>query len=206
MDGSLVATNGGGGVFSASRWDFRAAVAYQATADINMYAQFSTGFKGGGVNPRPYYQLQIQSFDPETVKSYEVGVKSQLFDRRLRLNVSAFHNKYDNIQLTLSSCPSLIPPGAPPNCYLPANVGAATINGAEAEVELRPFDGLLIDSSLSYLDFQYDRVNAATLVTLNDKPPFTPKWKYSSACSMMSSWETPAALPRASISWGKRSI
>ena len=179
VDSSLVATNGGGGTFQASRWDYRAAIAYQATPDVNMYAQFATGFKGGGINPRPYYQLQIRPFDPETVTSYELGFKSQWFDRRLRLNVSAFHNKYDDIQLTLSSCPSLIPTGAPPNCYLPANVGKATINGAEAEVEMRPVDGLLIDSSLSYLDFQYDSVNPATLVTLNDKPPFTPKWKFS---------------------------
>lgn len=179
VDASLVATNGGGGTFQGSRWDYRAAIAYQATPDINMYAQFATGFKGGGINPRPYYQLQIQSFSPETVTSYEVGLKSQWFDRRVRLNVAAFHNKYNDMQLTLSSCPSLIPPGAPPNCYLPANVGSATINGAEAELEMRPVDGLMINSSLSYLDFQYDSVNPATLIALGDKPPFTPEWKFS---------------------------
>ena len=179
VDSSIIATNGASGVFKGSRWDFRAALAYQATPDVNIYAQFATGFKGGGINPRPYYVLQIQPFAPETVKSYELGFKSQWFDRRLRLNVAAFHNKYQDIQLTLSSCPSLIPPGAPPNCYLPANVGSATINGAEAEVELRPASGFLIDSSLSYLDFQYKQVDPATLVTLSDKPPFTPKWKFS---------------------------
>lgn len=179
VDASIVATDGGSGVFSDSRWDFRAAIAYQATPGINLYGQYATGFKGGGINPRPYYLLQIQPFAPETVTSYELGFKSQLFDRRIRLNVAAFHNKYDDIQLTLSSCPSLIPPGAPPNCYLPANVGSATINGAEAELELRPVDGFLIDSSLSYLDFEYDSVNPATLVTLGDRPPFTPEWKFS---------------------------
>lgn len=179
IDSSINATNGAKGTFQGSRWDWRAAVAYQATPDINLFAQVATGFKGGGINPRPFYVLQVQPFSPETVTSYEAGIKSQFLDHRVRLNISAFHNDYKNIQLTLVSCPALIPPGAPPNCYLPANVGSATINGAEVEAELRPIEGLMIDSSLSYLDFQYKSVNPAALVLLSDKPPFTPKWKFS---------------------------
>ncbi len=142
-----------------------------------LYAQFATGFKGGGVNPRPYYVLQIKPFDPESVDAFEVGFKSRFLENSLQLNAAAFYNKYSDIQLTLNQCPTLIPPGAPPNCYLPANVGSATIKGAEVEAEwIR--GGLRLDASASYLNFQYDSVEPATLVRLTDKPPYTPEYKF----------------------------
>lgn len=179
IDSAIVVTNGASGVFKGERLDYRATAGYEITRDINVYAEFATGFKGGGVNPRPYYVLQVRPFQPETVKSFEVGLKTQLFDHRMRFNIAAFYNKYKDIQMTLGSCPDLVPPGAPPACYLPANVGDATIKGVEAETEFRPISGLLIDASASYLDFQYDKVGASTMVLLTDKPPFTPKYKFS---------------------------
>jgi iron complex outermembrane recepter protein len=178
VDGSIAATNGATGTFEGARWDYRATASYEVSSDLNVYAQFATGFKGGGINPRPYYIQQVQPFEPESVDAYEVGFKSRLLQNRLRLNVAAFHNKYSDIQLTLVQCPTLIPPGAPPNCYLPANVGSATIKGAEVEAELA-LGRLRIDSSASYLDFKYDSVQAATLVRLSDRPPYTPKYKFS---------------------------
>ncbi len=48
------------------------------------YGQVSTGYKGGGVNPRPFFLNQIQPFNPETLTTYEVGFKSDLFDRTMR--------------------------------------------------------------------------------------------------------------------------
>jgi len=178
IDGSIAATNGATGTFEGARWDYRATASYEISSDLNVYTQFATGFKGGGINPRPYYIQQVQPFEPESVDAYEVGFKSRLLENRLRLNVAAFYNKYSDIQLTLVQCPTLIPPGAPPNCYLPANVGSAKIKGAEAEAELA-LGRLRIDSSASYLDFKYDSVQAATLVRLSDKPPYTPKYKFS---------------------------
>ncbi len=179
IDLSIAATDGAVGVFRGSRWDYRATAAYQVTSDVNVYAQFATGFKGGGVDPRPYYLLQVQPFGPETVNSYELGLKSELFDHHMRLNLAAFYNKYKGIQLILFSCPQFVPPGAPPNCALPANVGNATIKGAEAEAEIRPMSNMLIDASASYVDFSYDSVDPATNVLLTDKPPFTPAFKLS---------------------------
>ena len=178
IDLSISATDGASGVFQGNRWDWRATAAYQFTPDINAYAQFATGFKGGGVNPRPYYLLQVQPFQPETVDSYEIGVKSQLFDHRMRLNLAAFYNKYKGMQLQLFSCPQFVPAGAVPNCALPANVGNSTIKGIEGEAEIHPVDGMLIDASASYIDFNYDSVDPATNVSLTDKPPYTPAFKF----------------------------
>jgi iron complex outermembrane receptor protein len=177
IDTSIVATNGSTGTFEGSRSDWRVTLAYQATDELYTYAQAATGFKGGGVNPRPYYPEQVQPFSPETVTSYEVGLKSEWLDRRVRLNLAAYYNKVKDMQLTLSTCPQYVPPGAPPNCYLPANVGDATIKGVEAELEAHPVAGLLIDMSASYLNFHYDSVDPNTQVLLTDKPPFTPSEK-----------------------------
>jgi iron complex outermembrane receptor protein len=177
IDLSIASTNGDLGVFSGSRTDYRGTIAYQIVPQVNVYAEVATGFKGGGINGRPYYDTQVLPVAPETVKSYEVGVKSDLFDRHVRLNVAAFYNNYNAMQLLLSSCPQYVPAGRPQNCALPANVGNATIKGAELETEIHLFGNLLIDSSVSYLDFRFSSVDPATLVTLNDKPPFTPKYK-----------------------------
>jgi iron complex outermembrane receptor protein len=61
------------------------------------YVQFSTGYRAGGVNPRPYVLDQAVPFSPEKLKAYEVGFKADLFDRALRLNGSVFINKYADI-------------------------------------------------------------------------------------------------------------
>ena len=80
--------NGVTGVFDGGHWDYRADIQYQWTPDLMTYASFATGFKGGGVAPRPYIAAQVTPFGPETLDAYEIGFKSYWFDRRLRLNMS----------------------------------------------------------------------------------------------------------------------
>src|SRR5690606_14873532 len=93
------------GEAAADRVDYRLAAQYSWTDDFMTYAQFSTGFKGGGVNPRPFFPQQVLSFGPETLESWELGFKSELFDRRGRFNVAGFYSDYEDIQLALSNCP-----------------------------------------------------------------------------------------------------
>ena len=52
-----------------------------------------TGFKGGGIGPRPFNPAQARGFGPETLTSYEIGLKTDLFDRRVRFNVAAFYGR-----------------------------------------------------------------------------------------------------------------
>ena len=61
--------------------------------------------QGGGVNPRPFFLSQAQNFGPETLDAYEVGLKGDFFDDMLRLNASAFVNKYEDILVTIGPCP-----------------------------------------------------------------------------------------------------
>jgi iron complex outermembrane receptor protein len=183
-NGAIYGLNGQSGTFSGTRTDYRVHADYQFTNDIMAYVQTSTGYKGGGVNPRPFYPSQILTFKPETLTAYEVGLKTNLFDRRMRLNLAAFYNLYDNIQLTLAVCPT--PPFngvqyPPAPCALPANVGKAHVSGFEAETEVHPVDHFEIDASFSYLDFKYTEINGGTStgVTLDMVTPYTPKYKAS---------------------------
>jgi iron complex outermembrane receptor protein len=165
--------NGSTAHFEGTRTDWRVHLNYQINPDLMSYVQTSTGYKGGGVNPRPFIPPQTLSFEPETLTAYELGFKSNLFGQRMRLNLAAFFNDYEDIQLTLSQCPT-----SP--CALPANVGSAEVKGAELEAEIHPTDAWEIDASASYLDFQYTEItNDASQITLDMKTPYTPKTKWS---------------------------
>ncbi len=182
---ALLPLNGVAGAYSGTRWDYRVDVDYRWTPSLMTYAEVSTGFKGGGVNPRPFFASQVQPFGPETLNAYEVGLKSSLFDRRMRLNLSAFYNEYNNIILTFLTCPQFSPTATAP-CALPANAGDGIMKGAEAETEIHPLAGLTVDGSVSYLDFNYTRIDPAAGgptrpagVQKGMITPYTPKWKWS---------------------------
>lgn len=76
--------------------NYRMAIDYKLTPTILLYASYNTGFKSGG------YNLAVASnppYAPENIKAAEAGIKSELFDRRLRLNMSGFHYDYENLQV-----------------------------------------------------------------------------------------------------------
>ncbi len=168
------------GKFEGDNWDYRVALQYRWSPELMTYAQVSTGFKIGGVNPRAFFPQQALPFGSEKLTAYELGFKSDLFDRRVRLNVSGFYNKYDDILVVVSSCPLTGAPAAP--CALPVNAGKANVRGIEGETTLRIVDGLTVDASIAYLDFEYTSLSAAAIasgVTLAMRGPFTPEWQYS---------------------------
>lgn len=180
--------------FDGDRVDWRVSMDYRFSDTVMTYGQIATGFKSGGVNPRPFFAPgtmlpvlngsinpngvltdvnQLKSFDPETITTYELGMKTDLFDRRMRFNAAVFYNDYEDIILTSAACP--ISP-----CLQPNNIGQAEVKGAEFEMEFRPTEAWLFDASASFLDFKYTETNAAlTGVTLDMITPFTPETKAS---------------------------
>src|SRR5690606_28051209 len=84
--------------FEDDRTDWRVALDYQLSDNMMAYGQVSTGYKAGGTNPRPFFIVQLQQVAPEEVTSYEVGLKSVLLDRRLRLNMAYYFNEYTDVQ------------------------------------------------------------------------------------------------------------
>jgi len=182
------AIDGYAGSFADDRIDYRIGVDYDISDAIMVYASRSTGFKGGGVNPRPYIPSQVVPFGPETVDANEIGLKTQLFDRRMRFNVSAFLNKYKDLQLILLQCPQFNPPGFPITfpCAALSNAGNVTIKGVEVETDIRPVDGLMIDGSISYIRSRYTWIDPQaggpsrpTGPQLGNRLGNTPSWKLS---------------------------
>ncbi len=146
--------------FRGSRWDYRLSVDYRFSPEVMVYATTSTGYKAGGVGPRPFNAAQARGFGPEEVTSYELGIKTDLLDRRLRVNVTGFYNELKNAQLTLLNCPQF---GGPGPCALPQNAGDATVKGVEFEAFFNPVEGLQFDASASYLKYTFDCVNPAVV-------------------------------------------
>lgn len=173
------------GSFSGDRTDWRVVGDYRFTDDFLTYASVSTGFKGGGVNPRPFFETQRLPFNPETLTTYEVGFKSDLLNRRMRLNGALFLNKYKDVQLRKQDCPESDPYPSQP-CLRPDNIGAADVKGAELEASIRAGGGLSVDGSISVLDFEYTSAvdpDTGFLVNTSIAPgnitPYTPELTWS---------------------------
>jgi len=157
--------------------DYRAGVEYQWTDSLMTYAQWSTGFRGGGVNPRPFIVQQETTFKPETEQASELGLKSDFFEHHVRVNAAAFYNQYNDI-VFVNTAPMVIGAVSFPNST-PLNIGKAHIYGAELEIEARPFGGLQIDASAGYQKFKLTELNQGVGVTvanvsLNTKEPYVP--------------------------------
>jgi len=173
--------------FRSDRTDWRLGINYRWSDSLMTYAQASTGYKGGGINPRPFYPWQILGFQPETLTTYEVGAKTDFLDGRMRLNAAVFFNDYKDIILTLSVCdvdgPPLTGAGqlAATPCALPSNVGKADVKGAEFEGNFRLGGGFSFEATASFLDFKYTEIDPVTGVNDTMITPYTPEEKYSAA-------------------------
>jgi len=161
----VTALNGLTSSFKGQRFDYRASVDYRFSDQVLVYVTTGTGYKGGGISPRPFVAAQAVPFGTEELTAYEVGIKTDLLDDRVRLNVSGYINKYKDAQLTLLSCPQF---GGPGPCALPQNAGDATIKGVEVELTAEPFDGFDINASLSALDWTWDCVVPTVVVSTAD--------------------------------------
>jgi iron complex outermembrane recepter protein len=126
---------------------------------VMAYVQYATGFKGGGVSPRPFVPDQATPFKGEHLKTWEAGVKADLLGRRLRVNSAVFMGDYTDLQLGLQTCTgsTLVSP-----CGRIGNVGTGEIKGFELEATALVLGGLSIDTSYSYTDFKYKSLTGAS--------------------------------------------
>jgi len=163
-----------------SRVDPKVGLSYFFTPDVMAYVQYSTGFKASGFNPRPLNRAQVTSFGPEKLTAYELGLKSEWFEHRLRANVAVFDSEYKGLQLPVATLDAT---GTP--AFLTESVGHARIQGVELELAARPASDLTIDANLGYLNYKSIDLGAAAF-NLNSNPngPFyssypalTPRWK-----------------------------
>lgn len=120
------------------RFNYRVALDHKFSPDILGYLSFNTGFKSGG------YVLAsptVQPYAPESIKAAEIGLKTQLFDRRVRLNLAGFYYDYKNIQVQRFSAGTIV-------IY---NGAKAELYGVDLDGEVAIARGLTINGGFSYV-------------------------------------------------------
>jgi len=153
----------------------RFSVQYQWTPAVMTYYTYSQGFGAGGFTGGniPFLpQGGFGSYGPETLTNHEIGVRTDLFARRLRLNASVFSGDYDDIQIAeeLQQTPGFL---------LTTNAGAARIEGLEIEGALSPNRNLAINFSASWLDASYTSIGNARNLRLDSPLAYAPRFSYS---------------------------
>ncbi len=123
--------------------DTTLAAKYEWNDSLSAYAKWSTGYKAGGVNTR---SASFTPFDEETAETVELGLKSEFWEQRARLNAAVFMTDYDDLQLDFLD---------PVNPTILETINAARkveVDGIEIDLTLAPAEGLLISASYSYLN------------------------------------------------------
>jgi len=133
-------------------WIWRFGLRHEFSSSLMGYFTYSTGFRSGGFSPRAStLDILRRGQSPETLKSYELGVKSELFGNRLMLNGAMFHMKYEDMQIETS-----IPGGPAGNQQGFDNVGEATINGLEIDFVALLSTNWRLSGNAGWLDAKHD--------------------------------------------------
>lgn len=138
---------------------------YRVSDRVSLYGKVVSGYKSGGFNLR---QANFsENFDEETLVSYEIGWKSEWFQRRLRVNGALFYADYDDIQLDI-----LVPDQPDPTLTRTENAGTAEIYGLELDTTLLIADNLRATLAYGWLDSEIDEVRGddASLYHLPNAP------------------------------------
>ncbi|MBA2238487.1 MAG: TonB-dependent receptor, partial [Lysobacter sp.] len=160
---------------------------YEVTPDIMVYGLATRGFKSGGFNIRAQATAVPRSaepFDDEVVDSFEIGSKMAFLDQSLFLNLSAFHNKYEDIQLSVFTSFDRDGDGVNDSFFGDfTNAGEGTVNGMEFEYQWLPTANWLISGNFAWLDAKYDEFLFAG-ADIADEQEFTNAPEFSGALNL----------------------
>ncbi len=131
---------------SWNRFNPMATLAYDVSDTLHVYAKYATGYRAGGASSRT---ANYQTFNPEDVKSYEIGMKSDFWDHRARLNLAGYIMDRKNSQVDISSIQPFN--GSNFNNLVTINApGITKIRGIEADLTVQPVDGLTLTAGYAY--------------------------------------------------------
>ena len=138
---------------SFNRFTPRVSIDQTLAEDIMLYASWSRGFRSGGWNGRPGSLPQtIGPYNPETVDSYEAGLRTKFWDNRAIFNVTVFQTEYKDKQEDQIRTNPLNPAST---ITFVENAGKARFQGVELEMQLRPVPELNLFGSAGYLKAKY---------------------------------------------------
>jgi iron complex outermembrane receptor protein len=143
---------------------------YQLSDQAMVYFTFATGYKPGGV---AFLGNRYNPYAKETVKSYEAGIKTEWFGRRLRFNLDVFRSDFDDFQASVLTTL----PGVELPTVAIGNAGGLRSQGVEAMIAAKPMRGLSISGSATYTDakftdYQYNATTDYTGTRLSNAPEF----------------------------------
>ena len=128
---------------------------YHFSRDVMLYGTVSTAYKGPGLNytlslTQAQFNINQGIVNAETVKSYELGLRSQLFDRQLTLNLTGFYSPFKDFQVT-----ALLP--TTPPTFTTVNANKLVAQGVELEFAIQPraLEGFSVSGNLVYNDSHY---------------------------------------------------
>lgn len=159
----------------------RFSISYILNTNSTVYATVSRGFKSGGVQLN--LSIDNPSFDPETLWNYEAGIKTELFDRRLRINADGFYMDWSKLQTDFAF--GVV--DADGNIGFEQgieNAASAHSAGFEIEATALPVTGLITHVSVGYLEAKFDNFKKAfiegqTVDLSGFRQPNAPKWTLS---------------------------
>jgi iron complex outermembrane recepter protein len=172
----------------------RVTLDYHWTPDLLVYASWATGFRAGGFNGRPFNPSQVTSFGPETLVSYELGLKSEWIEHRLRVNVSAFLSHYRDLQVPIFTVDS-----SGTGFSEPVNVGRAQITGAEIALEYRPTLQLFFSAWVGLSSYENKALGAAVDCAQVSTPVPTPAQGANCTLGGLSLGSVPPFLSKATV-------
>lgn len=132
--------------FSKFNWAMTAD--YKFDDGIMGYARVATGYKAGGFSARAF----DSGFNPESLTSYEVGLKTDFFDRRLRFNTTAYYADHKDLQVN-----SFVVTGTGAASAVITNAGKARYKGIEVEANAVPYPGLTTYATFGYVDRKFKK-------------------------------------------------
>ena len=167
----------------------RFSIGWQASDELRLYGTVSRGYKSGGYtldyDGNAPNGIVNERFDEETLWNYEIGLRSEWFDRRLRLNISGFYLEWSDMQLETFFFAT--PGDATSNIQKTINVNDAEAKGFELELAAAPAERFLVTAGLGYTDAEitsddFARISGNLTVSLKDQTlPRSPKWTWNMA-------------------------
>jgi len=147
---------------------YSAGARWRITPDLMFYVRAASGFRPGGGRSQPPVVIPDfkNSYDPDSVWSYETGIKAKAFDGRLQLDLDGFRINWKNIQNLIAVGDGFLVQG---------NGGAAVSEGAEAQIQSTPIRGLTLGAGYAYTDAHYTAPNAGLGLTVGEEIQFVPK-------------------------------
>lgn len=130
------------------------------------YAKVAYGYRTGGRNMRGTNSIEnLAAFDPETVTEYELGIKSEFYDRQLKINAALYFDDYEDIQRSTT-----VPTSSGGLSTRVDNAASGSIQGIELEINAVITDFWNLSMGIGITDTQYDEFNAlADSTTILDR-------------------------------------